>query len=129
MPWYWDQYAPPAGTAGYSATYQLSSNTTSDTLSFADFPAGTAGRTVSFSTWLVSLDANGSFQGWDGGFSWDWSQNNGVANIAALAANPTAAQYQNIITGFATGVPEPATFKLLAAALLVLAAVARRHRA
>jgi hypothetical protein len=129
MPWYWDMYAPTAGTPNYDAAYQLSNNTTAGTLNFADYPGGPAGRTVSFNTWLVSLNANGSFQAFDGGFTWNWAQaTNSVTGIAALAGNPTAAQYQNIIAGFATRVPEPASMTLLAGGMLMLAGMARRTR-
>ena len=126
MPWYYDMYSPPNGTPNFDAGYLLSNNTTSSTLSFSDFPNGPAGppaRTVSFSTWLVSLNADGSFQGFDGGFSWTWTKGTGVTNINTFANAPTNAQYANIIGGFASAVaPEPSNLWLLALGLgLVLA--------
>jgi len=132
MPWYWDMYAPPANTAGYDASYQLSNQTTSNTLKFSDFPgSGTANATVSFSTWLVSLNANGSFQSFDGGFSWVWTNSDtggSVGQIAQLQNGPTNAQYQNIIGGFATtAAPLPPTIFLLGTALLSLGGLTRRR--
>jgi len=123
MPWYYDQYAPAPGTPDYDASYQISNNTTADTLHFEDFPNGPAGppaRTVSFRTWLVSLNSDSSFHAFEGGFSWDWTKGTGVTNLTMDIANPTAAQYTNIIAGFSTNIPEPGTMALGAAALALL---------
>jgi len=128
MPWYWDMYAPPNGTPNYDSSYQLSNNTTSDTLSFSDFPNGPAGRTVSFSTWLVSLNADGSLQGFDGGFSWTWTKGTGVTNINTFNNAPTNAQYANIIGGFASSVPEPSSLWIVALGLGFVAAKRVRRR-
>lgn len=114
MPWYYDMYSPPAGTPNFDSGYLLSNNTTSSTLNFSDYPNGPAGATVSFSTWLVSLNADGSFQAFDGGFSWTWTKGTGVTNITTFNTAPTNAQYANIIGGFAYAVPEPSSLWLVA---------------
>lgn len=131
LPWYWDEYAPPAGTPNFDPNLLLSANTTAARLGFADFPGGAAGTNLSFITWLVSLNADSSFHAFEGGFSWDWSNATGrnvASNLLAHNADPTRAQYNNLIGGFATStVPEPSTFALLAMSLGLLY-VRRRHQ-
>jgi hypothetical protein len=118
LPWYLDEYAPPAGTPNFVTDTLLSSQTTKTALDFSDFPGGGDGLNLSFMTWLVSLNADSSFHSFHGGFSWDFSiaadgTNNGVTKIATLGALPTNAEYQNIIGNFATKVPEPPIIYLL----------------
>lgn len=122
LPWYWDETAPangknPDGTP-YDPAYQLKNQTTADTLKYEDFPAG--GNKI-FDTWLVSLNADGSFDSWHGGFTWTYSKdNNNVTGIASLNGDPTNAQYKDIIGGFATSIPEPSSAMLLVPGLLGL---------
>lgn len=122
LPWYWDEYGPkdgknPDGTA-YDNGYLLKNQVTKDTLKFSDYPAGSD---KVFNTWLVSLNADGSFHDWHEGFSWEYSKtNNTVSNIKALTASPTDAQYKNIIGGFASSVPEPWSASLALVGLMTL---------
>lgn len=123
LPWYWDEGAdPPAGTPGFSDGFNIADHLqdinpadgTIETLHYEDFPGGAAGTNLSFKTWLVSLNADGSFHSWHGGFSWDWSNSTGgdvASNLAAFEGAPTAAEYTDIIGGF---VPEPSALSLLA---------------
>jgi hypothetical protein len=133
LPWLYNMGpATPAAGQVVVPGLSLAANTTATTLNYGDMPGGPNGTVLSFSTWLVSLNANGSFQGFDGGFTWTWQNPGGVVTVGqpvALGAgvNPTAAQYQNIIGGFATQLaPEPSTLTLLAGGL-VLGAVFRRR--
>lgn len=128
LPWYWDETSPadgknPDGTA-YDPGYQLKNQSAGNTLKFEDYPAG--GNKI-FNTWLVSLNADGSFHSWHEGFTWTYTggATNSVGGIAALAAFPADTQYKDIIGGFATAVPEPQPAALL---LLGLAALAWRRR-
>jgi len=131
LPWYWDETQPAAGTPGYDASYQLSANTFATRLHFEDYPGGPVGTSITFNTWLVCLNANGSFNCWEGGFSWTWANNAAggvvVGAPAALGAGvvPTAAQYTALIGGFATSIPEPTSVALLGMGLLVLVCVRR----
>jgi PEP-CTERM motif len=114
LPWYYDMTQPPKGAMNVDPNLQLSKNTTMDTLKFSDFPMSSGN--ISFSTWLVSLNADGSFQAFDGGFSWQYNTtNNDVENIMAIAGNPPDKYYKDIIGGFATSAPEPSTWVLLLA--------------
>jgi hypothetical protein len=120
LPWYWNEYAGPGEMSS-----EISRQSTIDTLKFADFPSDVPGAKITFSTWLVSLKKDDSFDSWHGGFSWTYMQGqgmtpSGVSNIMAFDANPTDAQYKNITGGFATGLPEPSTLTLCAAGLLLL---------
>jgi hypothetical protein len=107
LPWYLNEVKGP----GQAAT-ELSTQTTATKLSFSDSPSS-AGD-ISFITWLVSVNADSSFQGWDGGFKWNYTTGKGVTSITKLDAgtNPTDAQYKNLLTGFdskivATPLPNP----------------------
>ena len=122
LPWYWDEGAdPPAGTPGFSDGYHVDDNTfdsnkdgVKDTLGYQDFPAGPAGTNVTFHTWLVSLNADGSLHSFhDGGIQWNYS-NSAVSGEStsidlSLEGGPTAAQYLNITnpvtTDFTSSVP------------------------
>lgn len=125
LPWYWDETKPAPGTPNYDPNLQLSAQTTADTLKFSDFPGGAANTNLSFATWLVSLNADGSFHSWHEGFTWDWSNASGTgtaSNITSLGKGvfPTDAQYKNIIKGFATAVPLPASVWLFGSGMLML---------
>ena len=129
MPWYFDMFAPNNGDPNFDPGYLLSSNTSASTLTYFDYPNGPAGppaRTVSFSTWLVSLNADGAFQAFDGGFSWTWTKGVGVTGITTFNTAPTNAQYANIIGGFAQAVPEPSSLLLVAMGMGFV--LARRRR-
>src|ERR1043166_3537474 len=103
----------------------IQSKTHPSLLDLGDFPGGAAGLNLSFKTWLVSLNANGSLHTFHSGFSWDYTQpgaraTGSVSNIQSLGDEwftspnpPTAAEYNNIIGGFTTAVPEPSTLLLL----------------
>ena len=133
LPWYYDEGpATPANGQVVKANLSLANNTTATTLNFGDFPGGGNGLNLSFDTWLVSLNADSSFHAFEGGFSWGFSiAGNGAVTVTAPASlngvNPTAAQYDNIIGGFATAIPEPSMFCLLALGGLALVTTARRR--
>jgi hypothetical protein len=125
LPWYWNEYPGPG-----EATSELSRKTTADTLKFGDFPSTQPGDSISFVTWLVSLNSNGSFHSWHEGFSWEYVQNDrSVKNIVSLGDGtfPTDAQYKNLLTGFATSVPEPLTLVTLLLSVPFLFLVRQRR--
>jgi hypothetical protein len=111
LPWYYDEQLAPNGsnTTGFSPGFNIANNTTSTSLDFFDSPREPgATNNLSFKTWLVSLNADGSFHAFEGGFSWGWSTGTNssasgtgtVSGIMPLAANPTAEQYNGLIGGF-----------------------------
>ncbi len=125
LPWYWDEGAdPPPATPGFADGYNLDDNLqdispadgTDDTLNFADYPGGAAGSSVTFKTWLVSLNADGSLHGFHSGFEWMWSNPTGGAGSSTItpgALTPQAGQalYNSL------AVPEPASFAMMAFAV------------
>jgi hypothetical protein len=126
LPWYWDEYPAPAGTANYDPDLQLSAQVTGDMLNFSDAPNGSAGTSLEFETWLVSVNADGSLDGFFDGFSWDWTNadplaGNVVSNIQLIDGPPTEEEYEDLIGGFLTSVPEPSTWVLMVGALAGLA--------
>jgi hypothetical protein len=131
LPWYYDEGPTNIGPGQVLRPgLLLSANTTADTLNFGDFPGGGNGLSLTFNTWLVSLNADSSFHEFEGGFTWGFDiSTNGIRNATAptvLAGGPTAAQYQNIIGGFATSVPEPTTMALFAFGTLAFTLAVRR---
>jgi hypothetical protein len=80
LPWYWDEgEPPPPGTPGFEPGYHLHDNLTdkngdgiNDTLDFVDYPYGPPPTHVTFETWLVSCNADGSLHSFHGGFSWEY---------------------------------------------------------
>lgn len=128
LPWYWDEFSPPEGTANFEPASLLSKHNFADILQFEDIPHGPPGDMYSFRTWLVSLNADSSFQSFHGSFSWDWSSVAGVSNVNVVLDVPTDAQYKEIIPGFAASVPEPFTFGFTALALALLGAGQLRRR-
>jgi len=141
LPWYFDEKPVPnplpAGKLPENPpdTYQLSKNSVGPTLKYFDFPGGDPGLNLSFKTWLVSLNADSSFHSFHEGFSWDFSITLGPVmvskadNLKALAGLPGNADYQNLIGGFATAVPEPKSWLVMLVGLVGLAVVASRRRA
>lgn len=120
LPWYWNETAAPKGAKNVMPGYQLSDNTTKTALSFSDNPSSSGD--ISFSTWLVSVNADGSFQGFDGGFTWVYTSKTAtVGNIQTLTGNPPDKYYKNIVTGFATSVPEPGMSALFLLGLFTMA--------
>jgi hypothetical protein len=131
LPWYFDEGPTNVGpNQVLNPDLLLSANTTATTLSFGDFPGGLKGLSLTFDTWLVSENADSSFHAFEGGFTWGFTiSTNGVRNATAptaLAGGPTAAQYQNIIGGFATSVPEPAAIAFFALGTLAFRFAVRR---
>jgi hypothetical protein len=128
LPWYYDEYLPKAGTKNVNKKLQLSAQSAGDTLNFGDFPGGPAGLKLSFKTWLVSLNKNGSLHSFHPGFSWDFEvtkTGRAASNIKGLNQFPTDAEYKNITQGFAAAIPEPATWLLVSSVLLL---AGRRRR-
>lgn len=127
LPWYWDETKPadgknPDGTP-YEDVYQLSKQSSGDKLNFVDYPAGSDKE---FNTWLVSLNADGSLHGWHPGFKWTYTESTGKAGgLGSIEGAPGDKLYKDIIGGFVTAVPEPATVALW---LLGLGALAARRR-
>jgi hypothetical protein len=125
LPWYWNESAAAAGAKHVMPGYQLSDNTTKSTLSFSDNPSSSGD--IGFSTWLVSLNADGSFHAFEGGFSWVYTSKTGtVGSIMFLTGDPTDANYKNIIGGFAASVPEPRQSAMLLLGLLMAVSAAMR---
>jgi hypothetical protein len=115
LPWYWDEYLPLAGTPNVFPNLLLSANVTPVALNYEDFPGGPMDRTVSFRTWLVSLNADSSFHSFHEGFSFDWSRASGVANLQFLSGPPTPAEYDALV------IPEPGTLVFLLSGFAILA--------
>jgi hypothetical protein len=112
LPWYYDMTNPPADAMNVDPDLSLSANTTADTLSFSDNPMSSGN--ITFTTWLVSLNANGSLQSFDVGFTWQYDTGtNTVTMLSEYLEGPTDGQYQDLIGGFASTVPEPATWVLM----------------
>jgi PEP-CTERM motif-containing protein len=140
LPWYYDEYAPNPVPPGRNVdnALQLSSRTHPNLLDFADFPGGGNGLNLSFKTWLVSLNADGSLHEFDSGFSWNFSipaagGPGSVTNIVSLGDEwftdphpPTTGEYNNIIRGFAASIPEPSSLFLMIGFGVLLVVV--RHR-
>jgi hypothetical protein len=131
LPWYWDEGADPlAGTPGFSDGYNLNDNLTGgpppDTLHFEDFPGGAANSNVKFSTWLVSLNADGSLHEFHDGFSWMWSNPTGGAGTSMIINPLTPQQGQTLYNQL---VPEPASIVLLALAACAMSCYRRRTAA
>ena len=128
LPWYWDEGAdPPAGTPGFEADLNIADKTTATALRYSDFPGGLDGTMVTFRTWLVSLNVNGSFHSFHDGFTWMYSDPAGAAGpsimgLAGIGAgiHPTRAQYQDLIGGFAARIPEPGLLALIGIGLVIL---------
>ena len=134
IPWYYDEGpATPGPGQVVNPGLSLGANTSLTTLNFGDFPGGLNGLNLTFKTWLVSLNADSSFHAFEGGFSWGFTiSTNGTRNATAPlslgGANPTAAEYANIIGGFATSVPEPAVISLIAVGAVAFARGLRRKK-
>ena len=143
LPWYYDEWQPGPTPPGRTLDeeLQISSRTHTNLLDFGDFPGGAPGFNASFKTWLVSLNADGSLHTFHSGFSWDYTQpgnraTGSVGNIQSLGDEwftdphpPTAAEYNNLLTGFASSTPEPATFVLFGGGTVLFALVRRRAAA
>jgi hypothetical protein len=139
LPWYYDMGTPPtadmlkANGQVLDPGMSLAMNTTVTALNYVDTVNLPPGNSASFSTWLVSLNANGSFNAFDGGFSWTYTDAaNGVVTfgqpVSLGGVNPTAAQYQNIIGGFQTALPEPSTLTMVVGGLAFVAMLRRRRK-
>jgi hypothetical protein len=133
LPWYYDEGTPtPAATQVVKPGLSLANNTTASALSFGDFPGGPNGLSLTFDTWLVSLNSDSSFHDFLGGFTWGFSVSAaGVKTVTGPTSlngvNPTNAQYANIIGGFVTSIPEPSTLCLLVTSGLMCTRRVRRR--
>jgi hypothetical protein len=125
LPWYWNMGNPPNGAPNVEPDFALGAQTTMSTLNFADNP--TSAGDISFTTWLVSLNANGSLQSFDAGFTWEYSTaSNSVTDISEYLEEPTDPQYADLIGGFEKAIPEPATWILMIAGFGGLVVLRRR---
>jgi hypothetical protein len=89
LPWLWDEGPdPPGGTPGFEDGYnledvlddlgdQFGADGIDDSLFYEDFPYGPRGSSVTFRTWLVSLDEDGLPHDFHERFQWTWSNPNG----------------------------------------------------
>ncbi|MGD0296024.1 MAG: hypothetical protein ABSE86_02840 [Bryobacteraceae bacterium] len=145
LPWYYDMYEPnvnnfqpknPKATQKFDPDLQLSNKVGESTLSYEDAPTSPAANTsITFTTCLVDLNANGSFASFDGGFTWSWSNGNnkglGTPEITSMDPDCQDVYELNggngkpILSGFATSVPEPSFLALLASAACLLVIVGR----
>lgn len=121
LPWYLDEVRPPnplpAGKTSPPTTIppggqtEVEASTSGANLAYSDFPGGPDGTNVMFMTWLVSLNADGSWHSWHPGFSWNFvNPADGPPAANGLAAKPdgtipTDAQYADIIGGFTKSKP------------------------
>jgi hypothetical protein len=133
LPWYWDETTPPPGTPGFEAGLQLSANTFAGRLHYEDFPGGPEGTDIMFMTWLVSLNADGSFHSWHEGFSWTWKHDATGITVGAPVAKgagviPTKAEYDDLIGDFDRPIPEPGTLPFLVIGLAALGVHWRRRQ-
>jgi hypothetical protein len=125
LPWYWNMTNPPNGAPNVDPDLGLGAQTTMSTLNFSDNP--TSAGNITFMTWLVSLNANGSLQSFDAGFAWTYStESNTVTGLVEYLEPPTDAQYQDLVGGFAKAIPEPATWVLMIAGFGGLVVLRRR---
>ena len=125
LPWYWNMTNPPNDAENVDPAFGLGNQTTADTLNFEDNPSSSGN--ISFTTWLVSLNADGSLQGFDAGFTWEYNTTTGqVQDIEEYLEEPTDPQYADLVGGFAKAIPEPATWVLMIAGFAGLFVVRRR---
>jgi hypothetical protein len=134
LPGYWDEYSPnakndPKGKL-YNNAYLLNTNLISDgcgtgpgqppcILHYEDFPSFFPGTTVQYVTYLASVNKDGSFDSFEGGFTWTYTstgmpQMGNVTGISYQGTSPPDKWYKDILTGFA---PEPSSFVMLATGL------------
>jgi len=113
LPWYYDEGKPPADAKNVDPNLSIEHNTSKDKLHFGDNP--TSSGDISFMTWLVSLNKDGSFHAFEGGFSWKYLTASGtVEDPKVINGDPPDKYYKDIIGKFATSVPEPSMLWLMA---------------
>jgi hypothetical protein len=132
LPWLYDEYLPtPAQNPGgrpVELGLQLSSATnTGDYLEYFDYPEGNPGLAMTFLVFLVSLNDDSSLDSFHPGFSWSVDPT-GVHLISPLNRRPAPAEFDDIVGGFATSIPEPTPRALLLSALLGAGALLRPRR-
>lgn len=111
LPYYWDEGADPAaGTPGFSDGLNVLDNlvggntfATAHTLLFGDSPGGPDGTSLSFKTWLASVNADGSVHALYAKFSWDWSNPKGVETVFNLQVPEPGALSLAFLGCFASG--------------------------
>ena len=120
LPWYFDEGPdPPAGTPGFSDGFHIddvvkdpNGDGVNEHLQFFDFPNDADGNSVSFKTWLVSLNEDGSLHSFhDGGIAWTWSNpvtvpgssDNTTTITQSLITGPSEAE--TLLDGFKSSVP------------------------
>lgn len=111
LAWLWDEGAdPPPGTPGFEDGYNLvdvindfnPGPGADDFLLFEDFPGGFPNSAVSFQTWLVTVNSDGSPHEFHEGFAWSWSNPGGgdgasVISPQTLTAELGLGRYQQLV--------------------------------
>lgn len=122
--WYWNETVAPASTTLFvEPDFYLSNNINTDTLLFYDYPFGhPSGTYLSFSTWLVSLNSDGSWDSWHEGFSWCWGRSAaGVITVCEPAALGEGIYPRDF------SAPEPGGFALFSLSIGMLLLTRRRN--
>lgn len=124
LPWYLNETVAPAGTPlVVDPDFYLSNNTNVDTLLFIDYPFGhPPGTSLSFSTWLVSENKDGTWDSWHEGFTWCWKRSAaGVITVCEPVPLGEGVYPRNF------HVPEPDGLALFGLSMAILL-LARRRR-
>lgn len=95
VPWYWNETKGPSQNKT-----ELSFKVRTKGLIFSDFP--TSVGSITFRTWLVSLNADSSLHAWHEGFDWTYKVGEGVTSITRMnpKTDPKGAECTDLLKGF-----------------------------